>query len=204
MADAIVLNPPLAFVMNNDKAAGQQADREYKELFDDTFREHYRNMYAYAFSILKDQETAEEVVQLIFCKLWEKREQIQVQKSLKSYLYRMVHNESLNYLRGAKVREKYEKKAMEMLPANGRPHDSAGYKELQQRISHVLNELPEQCRTIFQLSRYEELPYRDIAEQMNVPLSTVKNEVAKALKLLRVRLADYLPVLLSLLLIEKL
>jgi RNA polymerase sigma-70 factor, Bacteroides expansion family 1 len=203
VATAIVINPLPDLVMNMENATGYETDSQFKAYFDGIFREYYRSMHGYAYSIVKDSDTAEEIVQLIFCKLWQKRDQIQVQTSMKSYLYRSVHNECLNYMRGAKVREKHEKTAVQFKASTGGSTDNAAYKELQQRVNAVLNELPEQCRTIFQLSRYEEMNYKEIAEEMNVSLSTVKNEVAKALKLLRVRLADYLPLITILFFIEK-
>src|SRR5690606_31477306 len=67
-------------------------------------------------------------------------------------------------------------------------------KELQARITAALARLPRQCRTVFQLSRFEELKYREIAEKLNLSVKTVENHMGKALKLLRHELAEYLPV----------
>ena len=72
-------------------------------------------------------------------------------------------------------------------------------KELEQRLEKALNELPEQCRTIFQMSRFEELKYAEIAGRLGLSVKTVENQMGKALKLLRTKLADFLPALLMLL-----
>lgn len=68
-------------------------------------------------------------------------------------------------------------------------------KELEQQFREALNELPEQCRTVFQLSRFEELKYREIADKLNISVKTVENHMGKALKLLRLKLVDFLPFL---------
>ena len=66
-------------------------------------------------------------------------------------------------------------------------------KELETKLDQALQELPEQCRTIFQLSRFEELKYREIAERLEISPKTVENQMGKALKLLRMKLIDFLP-----------
>ena len=72
--------------------------------------------------------------------------------------------------------------------------------ELEKQISKALDELPEQCRTIFQMSRFEELKYQEIANKLGLSIKTVENQMGKALKILRLKLADYLPFLIAILL----
>lgn len=163
--------------------------------FGNVFKTYFKSLYIYAHSILKDEVMAEEVVQQVFCKLWEKKEQLDVQTSIKSYLYRAVHNESINYLRRMKVRTDYKQQVLKTTAEGAEHTDRVELKELQQKIDIALGDLPEQCRTIFQLSRYEELNYREIADRLDISVSTVKNQVGKALRILRGRLADYLPVM---------
>jgi RNA polymerase sigma-70 factor (ECF subfamily) len=76
-------------------------------------------------------------------------------------------------------------------------------KELQSRIHKALEQLPEQCRTIFQMSRFEELKYRDIAERLEISPKTVENQMGKALKIMRTELAEFLPFFIFLLLMLK-
>jgi RNA polymerase sigma-70 factor (ECF subfamily) len=66
-------------------------------------------------------------------------------------------------------------------------------KELEDRIRMAVNELPEQCRTVFQLSRFEELRYREIANCLGISVKTVENQMGKALKILRSKLVEFLP-----------
>ncbi len=164
--------------------------------FERLFRELYSPLYRYACGILSDEMQSEEVVQDVFMKLWQQREQLAVTTNMQAYLYRAVHNQAVNILNRAKVEQKYQQFARhrapdyEMSPAH---RLQAG--ELQQRILRVLAAIPEKCRTIFHLSRQEELSYREIAEKLGLSVKTVENQMSKALKILRAELKDYLPML---------
>nr|WP_233165888.1 RNA polymerase sigma-70 factor [Pedobacter sp. ASV12] len=163
------------------------------QAFEQLFKTHYKALHAYAHLILKDLDMAEEVVQQLFLKFWEKRELLQVGTSMKAYLYKCVYNDSLNFLKHEKVKLKYHDYT---LHTADHLSDSASAKielgELEIKLREALNELPEQCRTIFQLSRFEELKYREIAEKLNISIKTVENQMGKALRLLRVKLSDFL------------
>lgn len=168
-------------------------DNYTNQAFEQLFKTHYKALHAYANLILKDEDSAEEVVQQMFLKFWEKRELLQVETSMKAYLYKCVYNDSLNFLKHEKVKLKYHdftKQTADHLS------DSASAKvelsELQIRLREALNQLPEQCRTIFQLSRFEELKYREIAEKLGISIKTVENQMGKALRILRVELTDFL------------
>lgn len=199
MAEALIFNPGELTLMEQDKAGSHIANTNSTLLFEDVFKTHFKSLYVYACSIIKDEIMAEEIVQQVFYKLWEKKEQIEVQQSIKSYLYRSVHNESINYLRHEKVRSKYQAHLVHTSKDEDRIMDNVALKELQQKIDSALNDLPEQCRTIFQLSRYEELNYREIASTLGISVSTVKNQVGKALRVLRTKLSDFLPTIIFLL-----
>src|SRR5690349_16898718 len=130
-------------------------------------------------------------------KIWEKRDLLNVQTSLKAYLYKCVYHDSLNFLKHQKIKTKYQDFAAysmneEHLPASSKIEMT----ELEYNLGLALNELPEQCRTIFQMSRFEELKYREIAERLNLSVKTVENQMGKALKIMRMQLVEYLPVLL--------
>ena len=158
------------------------------------FKEHFKALHAYAFTIIRDGDNAEEIVQNVFFKLWEKKEQIDQIDSIKAYLYRATYNESLNFLKHTRVRAAYET-FVKTTTSEGSATDILSVKELQAKIDTALNDLPEQCRTIFQLSRFEELKYREIADQLNLSIKTVENQMGKALRVLREKLADHLPLL---------
>lgn len=161
-------------------------------IFEKVFKEYYKRLHAYAITILKDDDTGEEMVQQVFMKLWETDGIAQITGSIAGYLYRSVHNACLNYLKHQKV-----KMAHSQFVATQEQHVSATdrltVKELQSRIDTALNDLPEQCRIIFQMSRFEQLKYAEIADRLQLSPKTVENQIGKALRIMRDKLADYLP-----------
>ena len=164
--------------------------------FEQLFKAHFKALHAYAFAMLCDEEMAEEIVQNMFMKLWEKRERLEIQTSVKAFLYKCVHNDGLNYLKHQKIKTKYQDYATySMKDRTEKASDRLELNELEIRLGDALNDLPQQCRTIFQMSRFEELKYKEIAEQLGLSIKTVENQMGKALKILRLKLADFLPLL---------
>ncbi len=154
-------------------------------------------MAAFAKKYLNDIDLAKEIVHEAFLKLWEKRNELDTSKSIKSYLYTTVYNRSLNYIRDNKKFDKTEGKT-ELLE-RAESWDSSNQMiadEIQLKITQTLDELPEKCRQIFVMSRYEELKYREIAEKLSISVKTVETQMSKALKALRKNLAEYMTVLL--------
>ena len=196
MTEAALITPEfqsLRMEWSEDRMIASLAERD-ERTFEQVFKTHFKNLHAYAYTILKDDMLSEELVQNIFFKLWERPEKLNISGSIAAYLYRAVYNESLNHLKHLKVRSKYESHAVHQLKNET---DSASkrimLKELERKLDVALQELPEQCRTIFQLSRFEELKYREIAERLEISPKTVENQMGKALKLLRMKLIDFLP-----------
>jgi len=165
--------------------------------FELVFKHYFKNLYKYALTILQDHDQAEDVVQNVFYKLWDKMDVLQFSDSLAAYLYRAVYHESLNHLKHRKVRRIYHTYiSRHMKGQTENASKKVQVAELEKHLQAAINELPEQCRTIFQLSRFEELRYRDIGEKLGISIKTVENQMGKALKILRVKLVDYLPLFL--------
>lgn len=167
---------------------------------DRIYLEHYDALYRYAYTMLNDEILAEEMVHQVFLKILEKGRPLAIHTSLKAYLYRSVNNECLNYLKHQKVKNAF---TLFNVRTAGRqtetPAAALQLRELEQQLRKAINGLPEQCRTIFQLSRFEELKYAEIATQLNLSVKTVETQMSRALKKLRTQLADYLPLILWLL-----
>lgn len=175
----------LARLRNDDKSA-------LRELF----QEFYQPVCQAINRFIRDKSKVEDLAQEVFIRFWEKRHQIEINSSLPAYIRRMAINEALGYLR----RNKYEDDreiTPEMAPGT---EDSAEeqflHQELELRVRAAINELPPKCRMVFQLSRYEDLTYKEIADQMDISVKTVENQMSKALRILRERLRSYLHLLL--------
>lgn len=162
--------------------------------FDALFTAWYGKLLTYAFSVLQNETQAEETVQAVFCRIWEKRRQWQVHTSLKAYLYGSVYHQCMDGLRRTKQVRKHQRHVLQnnseaqAAPASGK----AELKELEAKLQDALSQLPDQCRAIFQLSRFGGLKYREIAEQLAISIKTVEAQMSKALKHLRDQLSDFL------------
>lgn len=167
-----------------------------ERVFEEIFRKYYQSLSNYANSILKEMDESEEIVQNLFLGIWEKRANLEITISLKSYLYRAVHNHCLNRIKHLKVREEYQQYATNFYDVSHESVSNTVMKnELEQKIEEAISKLPEQCRVVFSLSRFEELKYHEIAEKLAISPKTVENHIGKALKLLRIELSEYLPLI---------
>jgi len=183
-----------------DEQIALRLSKRDEAAFEQVFKTHYKNLHAYAFTILKDEDEAEEMVQQVFFKLWERSEHLSFSGPIAAYLYRAVHNESLNFIKHQKVKAGHQLHvAYSMKNKAEQASPKMIRKELENKFREALNELPEQCRTVFQLSRFEDMKYKEIADKLDISVKTVENHMGKALKLLRTKLVDFLPLLLILL-----
>ncbi|HVI48843.1 MAG TPA: RNA polymerase sigma-70 factor [Chitinophaga sp.] len=176
-------------------------EKEHTLTFEQAFKTHFKGLHAYAHTILKDEVMAEEMVQNVFCKLWEKSGDIRIKQSVSGYLYRAVYHESINYLRHQKVKAAHQAHSQYQMNNDRNMGNTSGkvmLKDLQEKLDKALQELPEKCRTVFQLSRFEELKYQEIADRLDISIKTVENQMGKALRLLRQQLVDFLPLIIVL------
>jgi RNA polymerase sigma-70 factor, ECF subfamily len=167
-----------------------QGIREGKqEYFQEVFNAYYESLCHYAYTILRDMDEAEDIVQSMLLKLWEKRENLHITYAIRSYLYKAVHNLCINQLEHRQIKQKHlehttresagEKQLPEVFP-----------QELGDSIASAIDRLPEQCRIIFKMSRYDEMRYAEIARTLGISVNTVENQVSKALRILRTQLND--------------
>jgi RNA polymerase sigma-70 factor (ECF subfamily) len=163
-------------------------------VFEELFRSHFKGLTHFAVTYVKDGEAAREIVQEAFLNLWEKRTGIDLSKPVKSYLATSVRNRCLNYLRDNK---KYSSDLLAIENAAEQP-DKMVEAEIREKIAGSIGELPEKCREIFVLSRSENLKYQEIADRLQISVKTVEAQMSKALQHLRVRLTEYLTLILIL------
>ncbi|HNX66108.1 MAG TPA: RNA polymerase sigma-70 factor [Bacteroidales bacterium] len=159
--------------------------------FESLFRSSYASLVRYAKTIVKDHDTAEEIVQEFFFRMWQDREKMNITSSVNGYLFRSVHNRCLHFIEHQKVVEKHESEIIASADElNEQVTDTIYYNELQAKVSRVLEKLPERCSRIFSMNRFEGLKYSEIAEKLSVSVKTVELNMGKALKEFRKALAE--------------
>jgi RNA polymerase sigma-70 factor (ECF subfamily) len=176
-----------------DKKLLADLKKSKESAFDELFRTYFQNLTWFAMKMVKDRETAEEVVQDLFVNFWEKRHELDLKVSIKAYLYRAVYNNSIHASRREKLHDKNE-----LTLANELVEDFDNVletSELETRIFGLIEQLPTECQRIFKLSRFEELKYKEIAEQLQISIKTVETQMSRALKFLRNHMSDYIKLL---------
>ncbi len=158
--------------------------------YEELFRKWYTPLCKTVYRLLQDKALTEDTVQDVFVKLWEKRDTLTIELSLKAYLYRAVINASYNHLQKNK---RYPKLTLDELNTEvvvpAEVETQLQGKEMEEKIRDILAVLPEACREVFVLSRYEGLSYKEIAETLEISVKTVENQMGKALRIFRENLS---------------
>lgn len=159
-----------------------------EKAFNKAFELYYTSLCFFTDHILRDFDLSRSVVQQVFVDMWVKREKLQV-ISLKAYLFQSARNAAFDVLKHKKAESKY----LSMLDQSekGQMTDWIENAELADRINKAIDKLPEKCRQIFILCRFEELKYAEIAKKLNISVKTVEMQVSIALKKLKADLSDY-------------
>jgi RNA polymerase sigma-70 factor, ECF subfamily len=161
--------------------------------FSELFNLYYEELCKVIFPILKDRDAAEDVVQDVFVKMWLRKEELTITTSQKAYLYKAVVFRALDYLRKQKSTGKVKEELKIIHHQTYQEASSAiEEKELMKAIDASMQEMPENMRAIFHLSRFSNLKNREIAEQLAISIKTVESNISKALKLLHERLKPFL------------
>jgi len=154
--------------------------------FQQAFRQHYAPLCQYAFTLVREEEACEDIVQEIFLRVWEKKQDLIGTEALRYYLYTATRNNCLTYL------EKSRKSVVTRLSGQEVAEEPASLREKEKPapdfdtlLNEALELLPPKCREVFVLSRVSKLTYQQIAETLDISIKTVENQMGKALKILR-------------------
>ena len=158
---------------------------------------YYALMGAIAYEYVEDYYISQNIVEDVMMSMWEKREQLTISTSVKSYLLTSVRNKCIDYLRG-------QSREAEVFSLESEVGSSSCYipdqemfeqivlSELEEKIEEIIQSMPEECKKVFLLSRYGDKSYTEIADELNISVNTVKYHIKKALCLFREELKDYL------------
>jgi RNA polymerase sigma-70 factor (ECF subfamily) len=188
----------MSYLTKNDVEADllhlQQVDEtRFIELL---FKHYYASLCRTVNRIVHDTDAAEDLVQDVFMKVWNNRQTLEINHSIKSYLYRSAINSALNYLEKNKKQVSMEEVSFTE-PSNNHTEDLLNAAEVQQRVNEATEALPPACKTIFILSRHENMSYKEIADTLQISPKTVENQMGKALKHFREYLNAYIKHLFS-------
>ncbi len=169
-----------------------------EHIIEQLFREFFTPLAVFAAKYTGDLDEAKDIVHQVFHNLWEKQKEIDWDRSMKSYLYSSVQNRSLNYIRdrkkftGQEGQQDQEHSDFRDTTVEDQLVSSEEYRE----ILNAMADLPGRCREVFELSRFEELKYHEIAERLNISVKTVETQMSKALKILREKLRHMIELIL--------
>ena len=166
-----------------------------KSQFENLFRMHFKHLCNFAVQYVGDADAAQDICQKVFISLWEKREEMNPENSIKSYLFTSVKNRCLNYIRDNK---KFRSRILDLECADFETveaQDDFAEENLKNKIEKALSLLPEKCRMVFEMSRFQNMKYREIAEELDLSQKTVEAHMSKALKTLRGELKEFLTLL---------
>lgn len=175
--------------------SSNKVDRQFEVMF----RTYFTSLCYFAQKYIPDLDSSKEIVHSIFISIWEKREDFDFEKPAKSYLFTSVYNRCMNYIRDQKkfVDSDNQEVIREQSMVNDDHLEAA---ELESRIWRVIDSLPEKCREVFVLNRFEGKKYAEIADHLKISVKTVESQMSKALKTLRENLKDYIHLILFILL----
>lgn len=170
-----------------------------EEAFSLLFKSWYTDLVLYAGTFLPEKSKCEDIVQNLFMKIWEERKTLSIESSLKAYLIRAVRNSCLDEIKHGKVVRNYENNYKLLYDNLEDTEDYILYSDLVGHLQAALRKLPPPLKEAFELSRFEGLKYKEIAEKQNVSERSIEVRISKALQFLREQLIEYLTVLLLML-----
>jgi len=168
----------------------QGKDAAFKHIYD----LYWPGLYKFAYNIIRDKATSEEIVQEVFLSLWNARQNLQITHSLQAYLFSAIKFQTLNYMRAAKVRTHYADSfaVFKHVKFDNSNEENINYTDLKKHIEIEIAKLPTKCQEIFRMSRSEHKSIQNISDLLNISHKTVENQLSKALKHLRSSLGEFL------------
>jgi len=169
-----------------------------EKAFDAVYKYYYGVLCAYASQYVPDQEY-KEIVQDVMMWLWENRRTIANEKSLKSLLFTITKNKCLNSISHQQIKRQVHEKLYQKFIVQFEDPDFYIPGELMEKVDQSIKRLPEDYKNAFEMNRFDELTYKEIADKLNISEKTIAYRISQALKILRKELKDYLPVLIGIL-----
>lgn len=169
--------------------------KDDKEAFKKLFTNFFAPLCVFAQRYVENRTTSEDIVQDVFFNIWKNRKNLDIRTSTRNFLITSVKNSCIDSLRRKEVESRYMTVQADNMN-EAETEDLYAISELEEAINKALEKLPDKIRLVFEMSRFQELTYAEIAQQQDISVKTVEAYMTKALKQLRVELKDYLPFIL--------
>ena len=176
-----ITDPDLLSSLKEDRA----------DAFEEIFNRYWLTLYRSSYKRIKNKEASEEIVQDVFTALWLKRKTLDIRDSLAAYLHTAIRNRVINYIKKEIVRNAYKEKMLIVSNhADTSLEENILANDLNRNLEREITYLPEKCRSVFELSRKQHKSNREIAEFLHISEKTVENHLTKAIRRLRIGLAE--------------
>ncbi|MEM8965245.1 MAG: RNA polymerase sigma-70 factor [Bacteroidota bacterium] len=160
--------------------------------FEKIYQEHARKLFRICLVFVKNEEIAAEMVQDIFCSMWERRNTLTIEGKLENYLYRCAKHQYYNFYRNTKTEERHrEEYAKSQQKEENTTEDIILFTQTTDRIDQLVERMPDKRREVYKLSRQKGFTNKEIAQHLLISEKTVKNHLTKSLAYLKVNLKGY-------------
>lgn len=160
--------------------------------FDLLYKKYSKRIFKFAYSILKSQEESENIVQDVFLSLWENRNNVEKDSSVKYYVFTIAYNSAISMIRKKARESQFIEYLKSLQDLNQEPVDvELEYNELTNKLDDIINNLPDRQKSVYVLHKIEGLKYSEIAERLNISVNTIENHMSRALKTIRKELGNY-------------
>lgn len=176
--------------IHSDKELIRRLKKGDIDAFSRIFYAYSSKLYHFAYGYLKSKEDAEEMVQEIFSKIWDKRADIKEEYEFRSYLFSIAFNYIKKHFRSKALINKYAEFATTNNQESKQIQEDVNYASLKLRVDQLVDQMPEKRKSVFLKSRVEGKNSKEIAAEMNISPSTVENHLNQALRFLRLHLKD--------------
>ncbi|MCW8813909.1 MAG: RNA polymerase sigma-70 factor [Chlorobium sp.] len=188
---------------NNDSGLANQLVEKIitgnHNAFEILFKTYSQKLIYFSRRYVRDKQIAENIIQDVFLTIWQNKKNLNPTKNIQSYLFTAVKNESLKQLRHLNVENQQRENVSGLSIVELNPDETIDQKELREELNKAINDLPDKCREIFAMSRFDQLKYSEIADILGISVKTVETQMGRALKKLREQLAHLILIILIIL-----
>jgi RNA polymerase sigma-70 factor (family 1) len=184
--------PMKNIVILNDEQLMKEIKADNKFAFDTLYRQYSKKLFQFGFSILKSTEETENLIQDVFLNLWENRQKVEKDASVKSYIFTIAYNSAISILRKKSRESQFIEYLESIQDTSMRSCDlDIEYNELSKKLEDIIKELPQRQKEVYLLHKFDGLKYYEIAERLDISVNTIENHMSRALKTIRLKLGNY-------------